>query len=432
MTRPVLLLPLLVGLVVGDAGAQSVPEGSQASDLAPWLRRTPSFRIDPFRHVMIPRWGFAISVGGSAENNALNLEDVGALMLLDDDDKIGYGDAIDVLGLVPRGRGIAASGLAESGAYMGGRLFGGLSIGFSAQGRAYGAFLLDDDAAALLRDGNGARQDFTLGDSRGAALASLDYGLHAVLRLGPVYSLDGPIVVLGAGGRLVRPVFYGRGRSTIANGGTIRVTGDSIVANVAIESHYTNYDDFTVSDALGSRGSGVAADFLVRLEWPTNGFALEAMVANIGKVTVEDLEHRTGAINVSTTILDSVIGILDTFDLTVVGTETLDVTLPRIVRFRASAWANRILQIDLFTTLPAGGDFPTVIAVDIGTTWRFVKALPLRFGLVVGGHQGVGFTGGFAIEGQSGFLRFMGQSLGGLFGSATGASGRLEFGAFFF
>jgi len=430
--RRVVGIALLAGVLhTGTLAGQAVPEGSQAGRVDLGYRRTPTLRLDPFRYLTIPHWGFVMSFGARGANTALNLSDVGALLKIDSDDEILVGDAIDVLGLIPRGRGLAFSAQGEGGLYLGGPLPGGLAIGFSVQGRGFGAAEFDDDAVALLRDGNGARQEFSLGNSRGSGLVTADYGGHLLLRMGPVYSVDGPRITLGAGARIVRPIAFASGRSLLDNGGRVLVSGDSIVANIQIESMYTPIDVFDPGTAFGDRGSGLAADFLVRFEWPTNGIALEAMVANLGSVTIERVERRTLNLSVATTLLDSVINVLDTASLVIQDTLDLDITLPRVVRFSASAWANAILQVDLAATLPTGGDFPAPLAVDIGTTWRFIRSFPLRAGVILGDNQGVGFSGGFAIESRVLFLQASGQSLGGLFKHATGVGGRFELGFFF-
>jgi hypothetical protein len=388
-------------------------------------------RNDPFRHVMIPHWGFVFSVGAQGENNAINLRDVGAFLLLDRDDEIRVGDMIDALGLVPRGDGISGAAQGEGGLYLGGPLPGGLQVGFSATGRGYGSFSLDDQAVSLLRDGNAARDTFSLGNSRGSSLAAAEYGVHATLRFGPIYSVDGPEITLGAGARLVRPIFFAQGRSSIADGGRVLINGDTVAARIGIETLHTPIDDFTSSSAFGDRGSGVAADILFRIDWPTNGLAFEALVANLGSVTIEDVERQALDIDVASSQLEDVIDELDGTELDSIGTETVDVTLPRIVRFGASAWANRILQLDLAATMRSGGDFPSPLAVDVGTTWRFVRVIPLRVGLVLGGTQGIGYSGSIAVEGRTMFLQIAGQSLGGWFRNATGVAGRFELGFFF-
>jgi hypothetical protein len=117
--------------------------------------------------------------------------------------------------------------------------------------------------------------------------------------------------------------------------------------------------------------------------------------------------------------------------LVVKDTITRVVTLPRLVRFTASSWANRILQIDLSATLPVTGEFQSPLGVDIGTTWRFLRTFPLRAGVILGSNQGIGYTAGFAIEGRSMFFQASAQSLGGFLRKATGAGGRLELGLFF-
>jgi hypothetical protein len=422
------VLSLVLGLpLAGSLAAQAVPEGSQAARVDPAYRRTPTFRLDPFRHAVIPHWGFVFSAGAFGENNTLNLADGRAILYLQGKDSLLAGDVLDILGLIPDGKGLKGSGLGEGGLYLGGPFGGHFSLGLSAQGRGYGSFQLDDNFVALLRDGNGARQAFSLGNSKGAGLITAEGGAHAVLRFGPVGSEDGVHVNLGFGARYIRPMAFARARSTAANGGVIRITGDSVVANIAVEFAHTPDPDSTL------RGkASVAGDFLLRLTWPTSGFALEAMVANIGTVTVHRVETESKSFKVQTTSFNEVKDSLDSFDRTSVKTTgDLKVTLPRIVRFTASAWANRILQVDASATLPVHGDFDSPLAVDLGTTWRLIRTLPLRAGIVLGGDQGIGFTGGLAVEGRNLYLQFMGQSLGGLFRNATGVGGRFELGLFF-
>ena len=429
MSRPprgLAALLLLAGFPA-VSGAQAVPEEAPAARVSSSLRRTPSFRIDPFRHIYIPHWGFVFSAGGRAENNTLNLADIGAFIVLGDRDEILIGDIIDAFGLVPRGAGLGGQGEGEGGVYVGGPIGGRLRLGVSAQNRGYGAFRLDDDAVALLRDGNAGRTEFSLGETRGSALATVDAGLHGMARFGPLGTVDGVHVTVGAGVRYVRPIAYARQRSLIANGGRVQVSGDSVNANLDIETVVAEPD----WSQLFEHGSGFAADLLVRLEWPTNGLAIEAMLANLGTVTVEGVERRRLTVDVATTSLDTVVDVLDTLDLQFQDSISVDVTLPRLVRFGASAWANRILQLDLAATMPITGEFASPLSVDVGTTWRLVGGVPLRLGLVLGGHQGVGYNAGVAIEGRHFLFRVAGESLGGLFSEATGAGGRLEIGTFF-
>ncbi len=418
---------------------QAVPEGSQASKVQLAYRRTPTFRNDPFRHVMIPHWGLVFSSGASVENNALEVADVRAFIFLADSTKNPGGllpdDILSAIGLIPRGGGLSGILQGEGGVHLGGPLGGHLSIGLSARGRGYGSFQFDDTFLSLLRDGNGARQDFSLGNTKVAALATAEAGAHGVVRLGPWGSPDAVRVVLGVGGRYIRPVAYGDERSTVANGG-LRVTGDSVVANIAIQQLVTRDPEQTFRQSKGS----IANDFLVRLEWPTSGFALEAMVANIGNVTIPLVQRSNFRLNVATTKISVVQDSLDKNPLqagfqfkpfTVQDTIALSLTLPRIVRFTASSWANRILQVDLSATLPVTGDFESPLAVDVGTTWRLIRTLPLRAGLVLGGSQGIGYTGGIAIEGRTMYLQVGGQSFGGFANKAKGAGVRFDLGLFF-
>ncbi|HLB36592.1 MAG TPA: hypothetical protein VJL31_08500 [Gemmatimonadales bacterium] len=428
-------------LATGALTAQAVPEGSPAAKVDRGYRRTPTFRLDPFRHAMIPHWGFVFSAGASVENNTLSFADVRALLYLkcgpvgnfgfadlcDGPDSLLTGDMLDALGLIPEGSGLKVSGGGEGGFYLGGPLGGHLSLGLSLQGRGYGAGHLDDSFVSLARDGNGALQDFSLGDSRGAALATAEIGAHTVLRFSSLGSEDGPDLSLGFGGRYIRPIYLVRAFSTLANGGAIRVTGDTIAASVGVRIEQT---DSAINPTSG-KGS-IAGDFLVRLSWPTSGFALEAMVANLGKVTVTGVGIRSDTLQIATTTITDVGDALDSFNLDSAKiTQDVQITLPRIVRFTASAWANRFLQLDVSATMPVTGDFASPLAVDVGTTWRLIRTIPLRAGVVLGGNQGIGFTSSLAIEGRNMFFQVMGQSLGGLFGNATGVGARLELGTFF-
>ena len=437
MKRVLMVLALAGGVFAGRAAAQTIPEGSAAMKVQSAYRRTPTFRFDPFRHVAIPHWGLVFGVGMSGENNALDAQDFGAILYLagirtgfppkqlSNSDSLTVGDAVNAIGLVPKGLGLNGSAQAQGGAYLGGPFGSHFSLGFSAGGSGYGAFQLDDQVVSLLRDGNGGRTSFSLGTSKAGGLATAEGGAHAILRFGPVGSVDGVKVNLGFGGRYLRPVGYARAGSSIPNGGNIMISGDSIQANIAIEQLITKDPSATM------KGSGKAADFLLRFEWPTSGLALEAEVANIGTVTIPGVERSTAQFTVKTTNLKEVSDSLNKTKFAVKDTISVIVTLPRIVRFTASSWANRILQIDVSTTLPVTGEFESPLAVDLGTTWRLLRTFPLRAGVVLGGNQGIGYTGGFAIEGRNMFFQASGQSLGGFLKKATGVGGRLELGLFF-
>lgn len=455
MNRTAVVLVCAGMILSAEVFGQTIPEGSQASRIDIGYLRTPHFGVDPFRHAFNPRWGLVTSLGARGQNNAMNFKDAGALMFLSDEEKnpdgLLYGDLLDLLGLIPRGSGLAVNAQAESGLYLGGPFGRRFSLGFTVQARAYGGANLDDDFVALLRDGNEARQDFTLGDSRFDVLASSEIGAHALIRTGPMGTVDGAYLTFGLGGRYVIPHFYARGASTIENGGVITVSGDSVAANVALEKAVAitgsigGWGDFEFADLINRKGSGIATDFLVRIVWPTSGLSFEAMVANVGKITVRHVEHADWTYKVNTTVLSEVLDSLDAFpeslypdstdiqfrDFAVRDTVDLDVTLPRLVRFTGSAWANRILQLDVSATLPVTGDFAAPLTVDLGSTWRFSRTIPIRLGLVFGGNQGLGYTGGIAIEGRHFLMRVAGGSLGGFAKNATGLAGRFEWGFFF-
>jgi hypothetical protein len=416
----------LVAAVPAGLAAQAVPETSQAARLDLALRRWPHAGVDPFRHVFWPRWGLAMQVGAMGGNNTLNAEDVGALLLLDDRDSLLIGDIVDAFGLVPQGQGVRGLAAGEGGIHFGGPLGGSLSIGVSAQGRGYGTFHIDDDAVRFFRDGNVVNQQFPIGETDGTTLVTAEGGAHLLLHAGPLDSQDGPRVTLGFGGRYLRPIRYARG--ALETNSSVTITDSSIAANITVDT----WNPVEAWDPIVKSGSGIAADLLVRMAWPTSGFALEAMVANIGKVTVNDLVHRQLSFNVNTTSLQEVSDSLDaaTFDTLGVA-ESVEVTLPRIVRFAASGWANRILQLDIATTLPVEGEFDQPLQVELGSTWRFLNSLPLRAGVVLGAHQGIGYTGGFGLETPNLLFRVTGSSLGGWFRGAKGAAGRFELGFFF-
>ncbi|HSG88506.1 MAG TPA: hypothetical protein VLA56_04790, partial [Pseudomonadales bacterium] len=173
---------------------------------------------------------------------------------------------------------------------------------------------------------------------------------------------------------------------------------------------------------------------VLRAEWPTNGLALEAMLANLGSVTVEDVERTRYSINVASTRLDVVLDSIEAqTDSTarLVDTVAVDVTLPRIARIGGSAWANRVLQLDATLTFAVTGDFETPAVLEVGSTWRFVRTLPLRAGLIFGRTQGLGYTAGFGVEGRNFLFRVNAQSLGGFMKNARGAGAQIVLGTFF-
>jgi hypothetical protein len=441
MKRAALLLA--VGLVAAATlQAQAVPEDSPAARVDRGYLRTPLLRMDPFRHVMIPHWGFVLSGNAVGINNTLSFADVGAIIKIEDEDELLTSDIVNIIGLIPEGSGAEGNVEAQGEVYLGGPIGGRFSIGITAAGRAYGTFLVDDDAVALLRDGNSDRQLFDVGETAGTGLGTAELGGHAVLRFGPLSSQDGAHLDIGIGGRYIRPVAYVRESALINEQNQVLVGLDTVAATVSLDVRHTDLDSLE-QYLTSSIGSGFATDFLLRLSWPTSGFALEAMVANIGSVTIQDVEYESFRFNVETTSLEEFADSLDVLciycdnpapdDVQFVTDSIAEtkVTLPRIVRLSASAWANRILQLDVAATIPAGGEFEMPLAVDLYSTWRLVNSLPLRFGLALGGHHGIGYTAGFGVETRSFYLQAMGGSYGGLFKNARGAAGLFELGVFF-
>jgi hypothetical protein len=414
------------------ASAQAVPEDAQASRVRSELRRAPQLRADPFRYVMVPRWGFVFEASAFADNNALNLRDIGALKVLNDADAVLASDLVNAIGLVPAGSEALGDGEGAGGVYLGGPFGSHLSVGFSARGQAYGSFRVDEDAVALLREGNAERQTFDVGETAGAGVGTVEFGGHALFRLGPVGSQDGPRITVGAGGRYLTPIAYGEQQTTLRDGNPILVSGDSIAADVLLETAYTPEvcAPFSCSSDIAG-GSGFAGDVLARVAWPTAGLYLEAQVLNIGSVTIEGVERRTLSFSVATTDLAVVSDSLEAAEFEVVDTAAVKVRLPRVVRVSAGAWANSFLQLDATASIPAGGDFELPLAVDLWSTWRFVPALPLRLGMVLGGTSGIGYTAGVGVETGNFYFEVLGGSFGGLFENATGVAGRFALGVFF-
>jgi hypothetical protein len=409
----------------GDLLAQAVPEDAQATKVPMAYRRTPQLRVDPFRHVMIPHWGLVISGGGVVGNNTVSIADARAMWYLIDNDADLYGDALDLLAQVPDGDGFRMDAELEGGLYLGGPFGRHFSLGISAKARSYGIGNVDDGAVSLLRDGNTTQQGFDFGNTRGVALGTEELGGHAVVRLGPIASEDGVLLTLGGGVRLVKPVFYYAATTTIDS--RVYVAGDSVGADVTINALSSTDVNFTEFDL----GSDMVADFMVRLEWPTSGIAIEAMFANLGSVTVESLEQRTKTFQVASTHVTEVLDSLET-DFTIVDTTSVELKLPRIILFAASAWANNILQLDVSARLKTTGTvFEYPFEGELGTTWRFIRQLPLRVGLIVGGAQDIGFSGGIGLETRNLFLTVAGRTVGGFLAQGTGVAARLELGFFF-
>ena len=387
-------------------------------------RRTAFLGLDPFRHAIVPHWGFILAAGAGVENNTVNLQDIGALMLLGRHDSITAGSVIDALGLVPRGQGLQGLARGDGGIYLGTQWGGRVTLGFSAGGRGYGTFLVDDSAVALLRDGNGVQHSFSVGQTHGAALGTAEGGAHALIRFGAIRDEAGLRVILGFGARYLKPLYYARSASAINSIGTIRLTGDSIAAALRLTT------DQAV-DAPKVKGSGLVGDFLVRFELPEPGIAFEAMLVNVGTLKLQQVEQRLATFNVSTTSFKIVKDSLDKSKFRVQDTTAVTVQMPQQMRFALNAWVVPMLQLDAAYTTGVTGDFAAPAMVEVGATLRLIRWLPLRAGIVSAGALGTGLTGGLAIESRVIYLHVDGASLGGSFKQAKGASGRFELGFFF-
>jgi hypothetical protein len=236
-------------------------------------------------------------------------------------------------------------------------------------------------------------------------------------------------VIVGLGARYLKPLAYARGGSAIANGGTIRLTGDSIAAHVSAQSQFTTVA--SEDNPLNVKGSGLASDFLLRLELPRPGIAIEAMLANVGTVKIQGVERRLATFNVATTTLREVKDSLDTVEFRVQDTTEVTVTLPRVLRVAASAWLLPMLQLDASYTAAVTGDFVAPAVLEAGATLRLLRWFPLRVGIVRAGDYGNGFTGGFGIETRVLYLDVTGSAFGDAPKTVRGGGGRIEFGLFF-
>lgn len=404
-------VPALCALLAGPAAAQSPAE---------LYRRSPLSGPDPFARLDVPRWSLAVSGRAAAANSALTLDDLGAILFLAERDSLRVGDALDALGLVPSGEGISGSGDAGAGMRLGIPL-GRVTLGLGLSGRAYGGMHLDDDAVALLRDGNAARSAFTLGRSRGAGLVTAEAGAHAVWRAGRVGGPPGPRLLVGGGLRLARPLYYARSRSRLRGGGTIRVTPDSVRARLSLEASETPGVDI--------RGEGVLADLMVRAEWPRPGAAVELSLTGAGEITVDRLVRRTESVDVATTRLETVVDEVEDLSLAVRDTVAAGVSPPAVAAATASLWSLAPVQLDARLAVPLGGDLVDRPAGgELLSTWRPLPTLPLRAGVRLGGHADVAWRVGAGWESTAFFVRAGGSTGGGLPGGPRGLSARLAAG----
>lgn len=429
-------------LVVGGMPAAAQQAGDATRMESTWLR-APTVQFDPFQDVFRQRSGLTFTAGALGENSAFNASDIGAAIFLADRDSFRAGEMIDAMGIIPEGEGLKGNFGANGGATFNLKI-SDLTIALSGTTGGSGGFILDDQAVSLLRDGNVAVQEFSLGDSEGIALGTAQIGGHALLQLGPYLGESGPKLFLGAGFRSVRPVYYGRVFSTIANGGRIALSGDSIVANLGLEVHETSSDDFSFGElknrmTQSAFGSGSALDFLARAEWGAPKVAIELMVANLGTVNLRGVERRTANVDIAVTTLDSLFSVLDrrksgpagdTLAFVVQDTSKINVDLSRLTRFSADYGLHRALQLHASVT-SIGGDFARPRTTELGATVRLLNWFPLRAGLMMMDGRGMGFTSGLGIETGHFVLRLDAASLGGFMREAKGVGAQFQLGFYF-
>lgn len=410
---------LLLGLVL-----PLLPVAASGQNVAETFRRPPASEFDPFVHVALPGNSLLLTGAGGAENSALSLADVGALTFLAERDSLRVVDAIDALGLVPRGDDLAGGGEGAGGLRLGVAVTDRLSFGLSLVGGGYGSFRLDGDAVALLRDGNADRSTFALGETRATALATGEAGVHAYYRAGRLSGPGGPEVDLGLGARVVRPLYFVRTRSLLRERGTVRVTTDSVRARLQLETYET---------PAGSRGGrGLLGDLLVRFAWPGERFALEAGATGVGTVELDAVERRRAEVDLATTRLDTVAEVVENLELAVVDTVAAPAAPPGRVHLAASWWPLSSLQLDTRLTATATGDFDRPPPeIELLGTWRPVASLPLRGGVRAGGRSGGGVRLGAGYESRRFVVRGSARSTGGVFSGAKGIGGRLTVGVLF-
>ncbi len=399
------------------------PAAAQDGD-ADRYRRSPLTGDDPFARLLTSRPSVAVTGRAGAANTALELDDVGAIVFLADRDRFRVTDALDGIGLVPWGEGLEGAGDGRGSVRVAVPVGDSLVLGLGAGASSWASLRLDDDAVALLRDGNADRTEFGLGRTRGDVLLAAEFGAHAAWRAGRVLGRDGPQLAFGGGLRWLRPLYYARSRSLLDDGGRIRVGPDSVRARVAVATAET--------PSLEPRGGGLLFDGLVRAEWPDRSFALEASVTGLGRVGMDGVLQRREEVDVATTRLDEVVDAVEDLSFRVRDTLSASVSPPADLHLTASSRALDDVQLDARLGVPFGGDFARPPpSVELLSTWRPVRRLPLRAGLRLGGHAETAYRLGTGWEGRRFFARLSATSAGGLFGSARGVSGDVSFGVWF-
>lgn len=412
-------------LAVAAVVALTVPGPAAAQDGGvDRYRRSPLMGDDPFAGLLTSHASVAVSGRAGAANNALTLDDAGAVVFLADRDRLRVTDALDGLGLVPRGEGLEGAGDGRGSVRVGVPVGDSLVLGLGAGAASWASLRLDDDAVALLRDGNADRTEFSLGRTRGDVLLAAELGAHTAWRAGRLLGSGGPQIALGGGLRWLRPLYYARSRSLIDDGGRVRVGPDSVRARVAVATAET--------PSVEPRGGGVLVDGLVRAEWPERSLALEASVTGLGRVEMDGVLQRREEVDVATTRLDEVVDAVEDLSFRVRDTVSTSVSPPADLRLTASSRALDHVQLDARLGVPFGGDFARPPpSLEMLSTWRPDPRLPLRAGLRLGGHAETAYRLGTGWEGRRFFARLSATSAGGLFGGARGVSGDVAFGVWF-
>ena len=376
-------------------------------------RRSPLIGGDPFALLTEPRRSLSLASRVSGGNSALDLDDVAAILFLAERDSLRPVDALDAVGLVPRGDGLTGYGDGGARLRMGLPVAERWTVGVGLQGRAYGSFRLDDDAVALLRDGNAVRQEFSLGRTRGDALLTGELGVHAVWRPEGVRGPGGSRLLVGAGLRYVEPLYYGRVVSVLEDRGAILLSPDSVRARVSVASATT--------PRVGPQGSGVLGDLLACLEWPDRDLAVEASLRDVGRIELDGLVRRREDVDVATTRLDTVADMLESLSFAVRDTVPGGVSPPMSVAVTVSSWSLLPVQLDgrVLVSLGGGFDRPPP-AVELLSTWRPRASLPVRAGVRLGGRSGPGIRLGLGWEADRLFVRASAVTHGGLAGRARG------------
>lgn len=414
---------LLAGAVASHPARAQEPGPGDDLGRGELYRRTPLVGGDPFAGLLVDRPSATLSARAAGGNSALALDELGAILLLAERDSLRPGDALDALGLAPQGRALAGYGDGGAGLRAGLPLGRRLTVGVSLQGRGYGSFRVDEDAVALLRDGNASRSEFMVGESRGDGLAAAEVGAHAVLRPAGIRGPGGARVAIGAGVRLVRPLYYARFLSLLEDRSRVLVSADSVRARVSVASDRT--------PSVGGRGAGALADLMARFEWPNRGVAVEASVRDLGGVNVDGLVRRREDVDISTTRLDTVVDVVESLSFPVTDTVSASVSPPAMVAVTTSVWSGLPVQLDGRILLPVGGDFERPPPVgEVAATWRH-GSLPVRTGVRVGGLSGFGMRLGSGWESDAFFVRASAITSGGIGGAARGVAANLEAGVWF-